>query len=567
MKVKSSQVQNSQPIIPVEKKSIWSQIKEKISACWKKCFPDSSPSNISASKPISAVKLTPITKASPFTEASWIMSNVSGIINARPPVSNLIDIPDQPPVNLPPKAVKKPAAVVKPKLTEAQINEKRMDERNSVILELNSLSVALKNRLGEKPSIKPRAHHNFSNTCYMNAALQSLSASYGFSLDLDALISNDLSRPNEDSYDLMEERLSTWAPIKVEEMDLRALQSSQKKLEDQMKLEMEIEPLLRLQNELAIVNDDIRDLLNIDEKKAAYAQYRTEFNSADDLRRATLKDKMINLEQDLCLRQDRILFKWSFLLYMQACKYGSDDQVKEALGAHHRVCFAIARHMDFESTPGSLTVTESHEISTYMQLFHSMLGLGINSSFHKQYVLDGKPVFAGYERGVDAVVNVVLKKDRTFLHGLAETFSDVSTVQIQGVPLPAEKITDIRKIHDTPPRVLTLNVNGDRRDTPLAYSSDKKDKKTYLDVLDLRPYFDQTKIGSIGASYRVMGLSIHTDKNGKNGHYYSYVRRKKEGSTEAQWFRCNDSAITPVGVKDVPFDRATTLTYVQVKGV
>ena len=455
--------------------------------------------------------------------------------------------------------------VVKP-LTSAQINKIRADEKKSVKLEMEKLSVDLSQKLSGKANSKPIGHKNFTNTCYMNASLQSLNSAYRVKLPVKNLIGKPLTWDAKDSFDSMEDRLSGWSPILKEKNTLENLQNGKKIFEEKIKSETNLDSRLILLNQLGRINESIKNQTENLTCTVVKAKLLEELKSANDERKALINDELINLEQELSLREDRILFKWSFLLYMQACRYGTEADVEKALLAHHRVCFAIARHDDFTTVPGNQTVREMHDTSSHQKLFNEMLGLGVNASNYKQYIQDGKVVIASHKTCVDGVIDVCLQPGGTFKEGLAKTFEYTGNSEDQTFEdditskkfiIPGNQVKDYKKFYGSPSPVITLNVNTNMGQNSLVYDKDKTDKNCYQEVLELGAYFDN----NIKANYKLMALSVWN-----SGHYYSYVKYIKEGTTDvAEWYECNDSKVREINEKDVPFDRASTLTYTKLK--
>ena len=438
-----------QPHKPLKVKlSIWDRIKNLIIYLWNKCFLPKS------DKSSSQAELPSITKISNLKEIDKINSLIS-----KP--------------NIP---LKKKYST---EIDQAQIDKVRANEKISIQLELNALAEVLATGLNGQYYELPRPHVNFSKTCYMNSALQSFNVAYRASADLQKLIKMDLSWKKDDSFDSLEERFSSWAPI--------------------------------------------------DDK-----------------------------------RSDRILFKWSFLLYMQACRYGSDKQVETALSICHRVCFAIA-NPEFTSLPGATTINESHAAPSYMELWYEMLGLGVHITSHKKYNLNGVNSTSHPIQSVEKGINLKFEKDETFLDGLAKFFSSASTVRLPGVSLRPDQIQDISKIDMFPPKEITFNVNVNNRQNELIYSKEKRDRISYMCLLDLNPYFDKDKLENAKANYAIAGLTVYAGDI-ERGHYHSYIRRKTANKS-SQWYMCNDSEVVPVKIEDVPFSRAATLSYVKVNNV
>lgn len=232
-----------------------------------------------------------------------------------------------------------PFKVEASKKTPLEIDEADTTLRSSAFDELSKLSQALALHVPlsekEKPLLpqkeKPSGIPNVGNSCYMNASLQNLDNLYGVGDPACvALLDQDLRlKPQEKLFALEERLLKSWAPIK--EWDNRG-DLEKKKLELEKQLSGSID------------EESLKSRLKVEGPLAT--AYRA-----------------------LRLTEDRILFKWSFLLLLQAKKF-NPTHLGKAAELHRKISFLIGKYRGFERSEGS-----QQDAPIYFELFHGMLDL------------------------------------------------------------------------------------------------------------------------------------------------------------------------------------------------
>lgn len=368
------------------------------------------------------------------------------------------DIPPQnPPPAAPPSSVSTPASP--PVYVDKVLAYDQM--RATCKLELiNTAAVIELKRAQGTVNEKLLPHKNLNHYCFMISALRSLAHAYMILRPVKELIGSDLTWKDQDTLDSLEARLNQWAPI-PKQGDTTALEG-QIALYEAQKLQA----------------DNVLDK-----------------NGCDT--------EIIKLRNQLNERENKILFKWSLLLYFQAVRYGTAQELNRALFTHYQVCSMINPQQD--------------SADEYMQFWHQMLGLGLN--------IDNE----------DCPILRVRSKD-----SVKSSVADLlASKKFKSGPKPGIVNLSFNR---------TGKVNG-RLESPIACD----------ELLDLNEYFeekDPTK------AYKVIAFTLH-EKTAGGVHYISYTLANPATDAET-WYLCDDERVVPVAKEDVPLEQACTLTYVRV---
>lgn len=435
--------------------------------------------------------------------------------------------------------------------------------------------------------LKPRGQANITGAnCYMNASLQPLENCYlQYDVNCQQLIDKDLTiLPNETLKQFEKRILHTWAPIEdSEDVDVNQLKAEVQGFKTSLSQLNAEQPIERRK-----INRSIERLENI--------IFRIE-------------------DQDEVDYNNRVIFKWSYLLILQAKKYGDLDQVEKALRRHHNATFMQnVPYMQFHERNAQL------DASLYLMLWHERLGLGIyQSSSNESKKLDGESYLSA-SAPVDkmGIIKINLRNDQgvqagSVVESIENYFSDqinnsipkqileanlisknkqleetssINILKVNGLEKEIENIkknlrnlsnwrpednltfedwTCKRLLIESPPQFLQIALDrfyaeSNHPSSPrikikekILFDLNSNDK--FTDPFDFSKYFDPEVIPDGGAKYELIGISQHRGSSINGGHYVSYVKKGQ------QWFCANDSSISSVAVASVPFDDCSVLSY------
>lgn len=515
-----------------------------------------------------------------------------------------------------------------------ELQKERHKDRKRARRELLEIARVLKQIEKEGVSLKndviPKGQDNITGAnCYMNAALQLIESTVLLDPALLNIIKQDLTRKPKETMAEMEDRLfSAFSPIS--EIKLENLEELKQKL-NEIRIEMdaldpdEKELKKTLQEQISITE---YDLGNIDSWLKAEIELADAEKSLQSVlekipvnvdERNKLNQRICTLKYDLLEREDKILFKWSFLLLLQAKAYGTDEEINKALKAHHRIVFMLKRHDEFKKSTGP---TDQQDASAYMELWQNMFEKKFQiSSFRSAVKSDGTIVYQDPSVLTMRVFPLPIK-DGNFISSISHDFSkkNENSKDLEGFqkektkqeallqqalekPLANDKQNEIKinginnKIENLekkidfidnwkdpngekhldfnenyqftglPPEILNFQLarfsfdhfkqQSLKNATKLSYSLDKNEK--FTDILDLDAYFKPENLEEGHAHYQLTGFVKHAGGvSASSGHYTSYVLRGEK------WFLCNDSVVSFVKTSDVPFADAYILSYKRI---
>lgn len=491
--------------------------------------------------------------------------------------------------------IKKPVPATKPdqkpiiasKVDDpALILAKMISERAQAEKDLEGFALELEKHrtdFPQEPNLLPRPQKNLGQTCYMNAALQCLDGSHGLKHPYcNQLVQESLVRPDDKSLlDFEEEVLSKWSPVEHDKESLLDLQkkliSKLGKLNDEDK-----EKFIRLQGLLKNVEKKIQDEVNLENNQNLLADKLIQLDTATtDKEKAALNKQILDLNFSVLEKQDKILFKWSYLLLLQAKRYGTDNQVIKALQYHHNICFTIARgdlkdekrHYGDKITNLRSTRKRAQDAASYFDLWHDMMSKQLDASRYKEFTHEGKQFI--HHINVDPISVVLLHttgKNDDFMSCVRNYFDAAEHMDpglesnANGIPVTVNDYIDHRRLNQLPPKFLTfslkkIDLQQNKRvlvkdSIPFSRDKNKKPIGNYQDILVLDEYFENKK-----AHYRLVGCTVHTGTDGNGGHYIAYVL-----GNDKQWYECSDEKVVPFKFDDDDlFKNARTFTYGKLK--
>lgn len=415
---------------------------------------------------------------------------------------------------------------------------KRNNLRSRQIAESAALAEGLSKKIKDDAPLLIHGQKNLGNTCHMNAVMQVIEGACRRDQNCMELLKSPLTKRTAQTLEELErDLLHQWSPIKESDFETQTLQ--------------------RINKELA-------------ESISALAKSPTDFQ---------LKEKIASHRQELRRREDRILFKWSYLLVLQAKRFGSKDDIVKALRNHHAITFNIERNADLKQEE----MFEQHDANEYFTLWHDMMGIvfemaqkktgGATSSLPNTQL--------SYMRSPYSILSlskVDEKKPSYRFLDMISGFCDENSLEQKSEPWKVtrpdggeEQFTDfntsVRFVQPPPPAIhfqfkrFEFNIHilrGVKIDQPLDLqlmpeaSTGKQSQE--LRRMPLHNLFDPC-LKKDEANYELTGFVVHLGEFG-GGHYIAYVKNES-----GKWFLCNDDTITPVAFKDVPFRSAYFLTF------
>lgn len=209
---------------------------------------------------------------------------------------------------------------------------------------------------------------------------------------------------------------------------------------------------------------------------------------------------------------ERILFKWSYFIYLKALQSGSDAQLKQALVLHHQISYAIGQHRNPKFVP--------NEVANYLDLWSDMMGIHVTT--------EGAKPTSNKSQGV---LRISTATDASFLDAVKREFAEKRIVGKPPSFIVFERSQE---------KALPFGNGGSYFQTPL----------------DLSGYFKDPQ----RAHYTLMGFT----QVQPGGHRLAYVGKTIEAG-KAQWFKCHDMTVEKVEKFDnAPVQRAEALIFVKV---
>lgn len=319
--------------------------------------------------------------------------------------------------------------------------------RNELPGSLNDLAKALNRaKATAKPqgAYKPKPQVNITgNNCYMNSSLQLLQNSrMQYDEACKELIKQDLTiRPNETLKEFEKRVLHTWAPINdADDVDLVQLRGEIQTLEAEL-AEVGIGPL---------ETRDIKERLGV---------CRFKLNAIEN--------------QDIAKYNDKVLFKLSFLLLLQAKAYGSSTQVTEALKKHHQAVFMLDDpYMSFDERRHQL------DSALYHNLWHETLGFASYLTTFKDAIQDNGEAYisdhAAVEKSPIIKFNIRNEKGvnaKSLLEGIDRYFTDSIQNSTEKQRLEESLAAKRKELEDTPALNLVKcnNLKAEIKNLEMAY--------------------------------------------------------------------------------------------------
>lgn len=262
---------------------------------------------------------------------------------------------------------------------------------------------------------------------------------------------------------------------------------------------------------------------------------------------------------------DRILFKWSFLLLLQAKKCGNCKAVAKCADNHFKTCFAISLQGDFH---GDFREGENDQkdAAAYVEMWYDILQMPfIKYETVSSADIGGKVHFKTpreesmsllqlslYSR--DGKINTELKAEELLNNHFAPEQIDEEVYETDGKEVKVNNSVRSTKVVEAPD---LLVVHFKRFGMDLTRLNNTIDPFVN-DQIDLSKYTKDSKGKSI---YNLASLIVHNgDDSINNGHYISYVK----GSSPNEWYKINDQHVETMNGNNVPKDQSYLALFYRI---
>lgn len=480
-----------------------------------------------------------------------------GTLFAFEPTGQMASLPITPPIGTEQKPPTFPlpflpslvtsAGAVKPRPAPIELSlfqPPKVPSIDHLITKARSLSASLNTAVVLMP-LPVAGQYNIGNSCYFNSAIQNLENLYAVhDPRCSELLNQNLTLKADESLEQMEERvLKGWSPIH----DKLGVKKAEK----------------------------LAELEQLEKELASIVEITTEGNA----KRKTIGKKIYSITRQLREQEERILFKLTFLMISQAKKYGTSDQLEEALILHHNVCFTIKRHFEFEEDQFA-----QKDAAAYFELWHDQLGITTPMHVQRHGAHEGTWLQTSGQTDPENHLQVgipqVTKEDYKELFGkefnlinliydhfVEKTNAAVNACKFKlanGQEVAIANYYTLRKFACAPPPFLCVQVKRfanvlvednfvlqkNKEHIPLGFDPAQEQ-------VDLNQFFRKELKQEEKVAYDLNGIVVH-DGSLKGGHYYSYIKRGEK------WFSCNDSYCGEVSIDEVPFERAYMYTFRRV---
>lgn len=318
--------------------------------------------------------------------------------------TGLVTAPPKEAPPLPKRVEKTPMEIAKELIVMIkQSEESDRKERAQIKIDIAQFAEELGKLEKKNPRSEPCGIRNPGNLCYMISALQVLEATFvKEDAGIQSLLNQDLKKGADETLLQLEKRL------------LQAF-SPAKDLTDEKK----------------------------EEKKAELVKKLDEFKKLDpsnlpDPQRIVIPliNRIVVLRKDIFECEDKILFKWTFLLLMQAKLYGGEEEIKKALILHKRLLFIMRRGHDFVDNPGAQKDAEA-----YMGFWHDFMGITFDVRLTRKGIYkekDLKKAVSVSEKAPYSILQLPLQKHETSLLLQKKHLEEL----LAGQPLQAEELKE-----------------------------------------------------------------------------------------------------------------------------
>lgn len=276
-----------------------------------------------------------------------------------------------------------------------------------------------------------------------------------------------------------------------------------------------------------------------------------------------LERRLLREWQPLHDDKEGILFKWTFLLVLQAKKFANEELLIQALRLHRETCFTIRRHFEFYEG-----YYEQKDASIYCELWLDVLKFRMKFKQMLSAAHEGQPIkshkfeditLISLELPVDVNEPTLPPLIDNFMH---ETFDSQENGWKFAINGKMVKMSPYTKSYTFTQFPESLSIQIKRFE--MNHGDTVRRKNTKPIELGFNPQTEQLNLSAFGsgqADYDLTGIVVHYGTP-ESGHFVAYVK-----DMNSNWWLCDDlrSSIESADVKDVPFKDAYLMTFRQTK--
>jgi uncharacterized UBP type Zn finger protein len=253
--------------------------------------------------------------------------------------------------------------------------------------------------------------------------------------------------------------------------------------------------------------------------------------------------------------EEEILFKWTYLLLLQAKLKGTDAEIEQALKLHHKLFFVITTIDDFKKD-----IFGQKDGAEYLEYWLQILGAkGMTVSDVITADINGQTREKEKSNPTANLISVPISKHphKTLISRITE--SCLENIQTdEGTDFKVGNFTEIAfeytktTRYKNPPDALHLHLVRFENEGGYLEKNNKKLEMEDIDKpIDLSSFFDKQ------AKYQLTSFTVHQgDLHG--GHYVAYVMRN------GQWYYCSDETNHKVDKSRVPFGEAYLMSFSKI---
>lgn len=254
--------------------------------------------------------------------------------------------------------------------------------------------------------------------------------------------------------------------------------------------------------------------------------------------------------------KEEILFKWVYLLLLQAKLKGSDAEVRQALKLNHKLFFVMNPDQEFKQD-----LHGQKDAADYLLYWLQILGAkNMRESDVMSATFDNVKVQKVKSNPTTNLIRIPISKatHKTLVSRIKKS----SEENVVGDPTPfvfpdgsTRHISTYTKStrYSHPPQALHVQLARFKNERDVLKKNDSK-----LEMNDLEKPIDLSFLFNQSASYQLTSFSVHQGSL-EGGHYVAYVLR------EGQWFYSSDSNIYPVDKSKVPFEDAYLMNFRKIQ--